>query len=320
MSSQPVSAEVYYRDIYWNDHDRTLEYLTRLVNLGLQEQSCWWPEYFRNRYAQNKPFERALVLNCGNGWVERELYDFGIAKEFVAFDYSEDLLVQARELGGDRNFTYLQADCNSVWFPEDSFDLVVNVAAMHHVQWINRMHCMIANCLTPDGLFLNFDYVGPHRNQYGQKQFGDMLRINAALPSGFRKDPLHYPDMYEMVRQDPTEAIHAELILPLFERFFYPVERKDLNGGIAYQIMHNNHELFVEGMRIADESVQFLLELDELSGVCQQFPPLFSFFVGRPRKVLFDDIELLSRYAAEEVEREQRAAARGGIYEHSVSS
>ena len=319
MSSQPVSAEVYYRDIYWNDHKLTLEYLSRLIRMGLYQPAQWWPEYFRNRYAAKAPFQRALVLNCGNGWVERELYDLGIAEQFVAFDYSEDLLVEARELAQDRTIEYLQADCNCVWFPDESFDLVVNVAAMHHVQWINRMNCLLAKCLRKDGLFVNFDYIGPHRNQYGPRHFAEMQKINSALPSGFAKEPLHHPDMHEMLRQDPTEAIHSELSLSLFERFFYVIERKDLHGGIAYQIMHNNHELYVDGMLIADQSVSFLLQMDELYGVSRQLPPLFSFYVGRPRKALLADTEQLVRYAEEEIAREDYALAHGGIYEFSTT-
>ena len=40
--------------------------------------------------------QRALSLNCGNGWVEQEIVHGGLAKEAVGVDYSEALLEQAR--------------------------------------------------------------------------------------------------------------------------------------------------------------------------------------------------------------------------------
>ena len=41
-------------------------------------------------------FQRALILNCGNGWVERVLVEHGLVREAVGIDYSTDLLEEAR--------------------------------------------------------------------------------------------------------------------------------------------------------------------------------------------------------------------------------
>ena len=316
MSSVPNSAAVYYQDKYWNDHPLCKEQLARLVSAGLNEKPVWCVEHFREVFLQNKPAAKALFLNCGNGWVEREFFDHGIVSSAVAFDYSPDLLAQAEDLRQGRDIEYFQADCNTLWFPDNTFDLVVNVAAMHHVQRIDRMNQVIARSLKPDGLFFNWDYVGPHRNQYGATAWSKMQEINACLPEGFQAEPFIHPDLDSMLVADPTEAIHSELSLECFDRYFYSLERKDVFGGIAYQIMHNNHELFVEGLDVAQDSVSFLLSCDELAGATQSAPLLFSYYVGRPKKKVVDSSnqQEIDIYVDQEIEREQDAARNGGKY------
>ena len=49
------------------------------------------PWVARNRSA------RALILNCGNGWVEREMVSANVMAEAVGIDYSEALLDEARQ-------------------------------------------------------------------------------------------------------------------------------------------------------------------------------------------------------------------------------
>jgi SAM-dependent methyltransferase len=264
----------------------------------------------------NVPVKKALVLNCGNGWVERDLIDGGICEEAVAFDISEELLSQAEELRGDRQIEYIRCDCNKIEFPNNSFDLVANVAAMHHVQYINRMHKVLCAALREDGYFVNFDYVGPHRNQYSEQHFSLLKKINESLPDGFASEPFARPNVVGMLKEDPTEAIHSGLIAETFERYFIPLERKYLGGGIAYPIMHNNRELYWKGNKVAEHIVEFLLQVDELASKMGVVPSLFAFFVGKPRKEIFDprNAELLEKYRIEEEERERKAELDGGRY------
>src|SRR5258708_39688948 len=91
----------------------------------------WWQEDFKERFCA-EPFQSALFLNCGNGWVERGFIDGGMVASVLAFDYSADLVAEANAAKGDRPITYFQADANTVDLGEDKFDLIVNVAALHH--------------------------------------------------------------------------------------------------------------------------------------------------------------------------------------------
>ena len=318
MSQVPVSESVYYKDVYWNDHAKTQEYFARIILNGRNSNPEWWPKHFLKYFVNGKAFSRALIINCGNGWVERQLYDLGIFKSAVAFDYSEELLNQAKKAADLRAIEYIQADCNKVEFEEDSFDLIVNVAAMHHVQLIDRMHRLLAKALRPEGYFLNFDYVGPHRNQYGKEHFEIIKTVNNLLPLGFANKNLFHPHLETMLHVDPTEAIHSELTMECFNRYFSTEERLDLNGAIAYQIMYNNQALYQENLPSANKAVQFLLEMDELYTHYYNLPALFSYYVGRPKKQVLKDKLLLETYTKEEKMREEFAALNGGKYDYKI--
>lgn len=145
------NSEVYYESHYWNNLDCT----NRMINARVSgdETINWW-SHFASR--TGRVFDRALILNCGNGWVEREMFDGGLFKEAVGIDYSQSLLDDARSAAGDRPLSYLQANVNDDALPDGPFDLVVNHAAAHHVTRLDRVFRSICCLLPEDGWFISF--------------------------------------------------------------------------------------------------------------------------------------------------------------------
>jgi SAM-dependent methyltransferase len=316
MSQTPADSSVYYKARYWNDHPLTQAQFDRLVSDSSKANECvYWMDHLKRKYFPDHSAQRAVVINCGNGWAERDLCDRGVISSAICFDYSEELLSDARNQAGGRKLQYLKADCNTVEFPPNSFDLVINVAAMHHVQLIDRMNRLLATALCPEGLFVNFDYVGPHRYLYSKSQLERMRIVNERLPKHLRHPGLVAGHLETMLASDPTEAIHSELVVEMFERYFIPIERKDLGGPIAYQIMHDNPGLLEIGNRVAESYVEGILGVDELCTYVGHIPTFFSFFVGRPRKSILNDQARLSAWTAEELRREEESARHGGRYE-----
>lgn len=280
----------HYSDRYWNDLAVVREHLCRLAT---GDRSVWWPIHLKTRYA-TPPRERALIIACGNGWVERELHDLEIARHFDAFDPNPGYLEQAHELKGDRSIDYFQATFSD--FPLDrDYDLIVNVAALHHARYLYRTLERLARALVPHGLLVNFDYVGPSRNQYSSKHLDHMVRANRSLPEAFRTPHSLVPPLQTMVREDPTEAVHSEEVLPAMELYFETVERHDLGGGLAYQILWNNIEPFAdETDERAQRELERLLTLDWELTRTREIPTLFTYLLARPRS---GGVPLRARYA-----------------------
>ena len=112
------NAPVYYTGKYWNDLVQVRSHLNQLATGN--PRSDWVTKVLE----LHEP-GRALILNCGNGWVERDLFDRGLILSAIAVDISESLLSEAETRKGDRAIEYVQADINSFEFPKEEFDFVI---------------------------------------------------------------------------------------------------------------------------------------------------------------------------------------------------
>jgi ubiquinone/menaquinone biosynthesis C-methylase UbiE len=281
MSTSAVNdnSSIYYKKQYWNDIPQVYRYMCKNFT---NDEKVWWVEDFKNRYAI-KPFKNALFINCGNGRMEREFIDKKIVKKATAFDYSQNLLDKAEKLKGKRNITYFKADANKIVLKKNNYDLIVNVAGLHHVQYINRFILELARSLTKKGIMVNFDYVGPHRNQYSPKHWKLIKRINDSLHPMLRHPKLLYPSIPVMLREDPTEAIHSELIMGTIASYFDFVEKYGTGGGLAYLLFTQNTNIFKNlKSKFVKKEIDRLLNLDRKLTLNATLPNLFSYFIVTP--------------------------------------
>jgi SAM-dependent methyltransferase len=305
-------SSVYYQSGYWNDLPLVQQYLNRRAT---GDPALSWTEHLVAHHGRK--FAKALVLNCGNGWVERGLVQSGVVAEAVGVDYSEDLLVAARAEAEALGLPlrYAQLDTNSADWPEGGFDLVVNHAAGHHIAYLDRVLRSVAELLPSDGVLVSWDYVGPHRNQYPAAQWEVAWRLNAELPDDFRHAEMVYPHLPTMLHTDPTEAIHAELILPTMRRYFELDYLRALGGGLAYPVLTFNKGVFDRPAEESEPVVAQVLAADEAwTDVQPAARTLFAYAIARPRKAALADTEQLAGWTAAEEDRERRAAADGNRY------
>lgn len=306
-----TDSSVYYHSNYWND--------LQLVQRYLNERSSGDPDVTWSEHLAahtGRTFAKALVLNCGNGWVERALVTAGLVKEAVGVDYAEDLLVAARTEADAAGLPlrYHQLDTNTARWPEDGFDLVINHAAGHHVARLDTVFRSIAELLPEDGLFVSYDFLGAHRNQYPTAQWEAAWLANEALPARFRHQ-LVYPHLPTMLVTDPTEAIHAELIMPVLRRYFDVDHFSALGGGVAYPVLTFNEAVFARPEEEVAAAVAQVLAADAAyTDADPEGRTLFGYVIARPRKAALTDRDQLAAWTAEEDERERRAVADGGRY------
>ena len=231
---------IYYGDGYWNELEPVQRMFSERISSGAPGQ---WFRGFSERHG--KPFKRALILNCGNGWVEREMASANLFEEAVGIDYSEALLDEARlaATAAGLPLTYRQMNINKASFEDGEYDLAVNHAAAHHIAQIDHVFREICRILPEDGWFLSLDYVGPHRNQYTTEAWEQAWRVNEQLPAQVRQS-MSYPHLPTMLHDDPTEAIHSELIVETLQRYFHVERFVPLGGAIAYPLLTFNDVVF----------------------------------------------------------------------------
>lgn len=277
---QSIQNYSHYVDKYWNDLKSVVEYKNKL---STDNKNIHWIDDLSNRFSSYIPFENVLIVGCGNGWLERRLHDQGIAKNFDAFDISEKYIQEAKQKKENRSIKYFVDDINDIQKVEaKKYDAVFNFAILHHASEIDSALKKLSECLKPNGLMFNEEYVGPARNQYSDSHLEIMLSINSDLPKRFRSKNLLRPPLANF-RIEPTEAIHSDLVISSFKKYFDIVFERHMNGGIAYQILWNNIFEFEKNDEESSKWLNFLLENDTKFTNNGKVPVLFWYGVGKPK-------------------------------------
>lgn len=313
----------HYADQYWNQLPGVLRYLNKRAT---SDPDVWWMDYFKMRYA-TPPRRRALVIGCGNGWVERDFYDRQIALEFDAFDASDQYLASAEAARDGRPITYWRATFAD-FVPRRTYDLIVNVAALHHADYLYRLTHRLSRALRPDGVFVMWDYVGPDRNQYPPSQVELMTGVNRSLPQRFRNSRPLRPMLETVLEMEPTEAVHASEVMRAVRAAFDLIEYRALGGGLAYQILWNNIEEFEQEDEESSRVLDDLLRRDEELTDTGAVPNMFAFAVGRRngrrrpsvplRRLLWEPVR--ERYARSHEGRYPRDVLRLGLKRRTATA
>ena len=224
---KPNEAFEYYTGaVYWNNFEIVQLYINQAIT---GDRSKNWSQHLRDTHGC---FESGLFINCGNGWVERELFREGLIQKAIGFDISETLIqtavAEATKTG--MPFAYTVDDANRTDLGGIDVALVVNHGAMHHVAYVDRLTRRLCKALAGGGVYVAFDYTGAHRNQYPWAAWSSMVELNASLPERFRAT-LIYPHLATMQHADPTEAIHSELQIDVLRRYFDLEQFVPLGGG-----------------------------------------------------------------------------------------
>lgn len=118
-------------------------------------------DYARDRFTHvaggdGWPHDRALELGSGTGFFLLNLMQAGVARSGVLTDISGGMVEVAarngRALGLD--VTAEVADAESLPFADDSFDLVVGHAVLHHIPDVERALREVLRVLRPGGRFV----------------------------------------------------------------------------------------------------------------------------------------------------------------------
>ncbi|HEY1014501.1 MAG TPA: class I SAM-dependent methyltransferase [Herpetosiphonaceae bacterium] len=306
--------EMYYSGVYWNSYEYVFEELNTRVGGGRRDH---WFQHFHKQVGGRR-FKKALILCCGNGWVERAMYEQGMFEEAVGVDYVGALLDHARAASPGWPLRYYQMDINTAAFPEGGFDLIVNHAAAHHITALDHVFRTLAALLPDDGYFVSFDYVGPHRNQYPLLHWAAVHELNDSLPPQLRQE-LAYPHLPTMIAGDPTEAVHSELIVPVMRRYFAVEQQRHVGGALAYPLLTHNQRFFDAPEPERDRWLRRIMAADAAYVAAFPESSLFDYLAARPARAALADRQRLALWSADEERRERLARQHGGRYHTSAA-
>ncbi len=235
-----------------------------------------WFEWMMGRYVPMAA-TAACTLGCGNGGLERHARVLGFQASFDSFDISEGAVNVAREQAAAQGMTgieYHQADLNTISSLPNTYQVVFASMSLHHIENLEALMRAVHEALVPGGRLIFNEFIGPRKFQWTDLQLAMVNGLLAALPRRLRMDltcpgklkaPVHRPTLEEMDAIDPSEAVLSDQIMPLAERYFRPVVRRDYGGTLLHLLLERIVGNFRED-RIED--VEIMQRTSRLETLC----------------------------------------------------
>jgi len=254
--------------------------------------------YIARKYLESSGPLTGLSLGCGSG--QKELTWTSRCRFAVldAYDLSPSRIVYARDqaqAAGRTEINYQVGNASELPFPAEHYDVIFVDQALHHFSPLEPLLLRIRRALKPEGYLIASEFIGPSRFQWTDRQLEVINGTLAILPHRFRrrwsdgslKSQVHRPSWLTMKLGDPSEAIESARIVPLLEKHFEIVERRDYGGTIVHMLFDDIAANFVDKsgkekdeearqlLRLCFQIEDTLLELGELESD-------FALFVCRP--------------------------------------
>jgi SAM-dependent methyltransferase len=258
----PASFPADLPDLFWTRSRVVREYLHEMAS---GDPRCDWVTWMTHRYAVGSDL-RILVLGCGEGWMERALAASPRVRQVIGVDFSGEALQRATERaaaeGLSEKIRHEAVDLDHDALPGGPYDLVFAHDVIHHVRDLEGLFPRIAERLAPAGVLLFCEYVGPRRFQYDSKRREIIEEFLRALPEKYRRLPRTggvategvRTDPGALARQDPSEAVRSDEILPAVRKAMRVVEEVSYGGSILNPLLYEIIANFEDGNE-ADEAI-----------------------------------------------------------------
>ncbi len=234
-----------WRGLYWQSHVLTARHINKAIS---GDPDVSWLPFTKQRFLR-KPVDVALSLGCGYGIVERVGLELEVARRFDAYDIAPEAVAvaqqEAEKAGVADRVRYEAADLNAIELEPGRYGAVFGAQTLHHIEALEHLLDQVHESLTPDGLFVVNEYVGPARFQFADELLPLMNGLLAALPESHRRSLKDGSVRVEAVRPsaravadvDPSESIRSDEILGLIEERFEIVHRTDFGGTLLQFVL-----------------------------------------------------------------------------------
>lgn len=219
--------------------------------------TAWAPRYMPGDHVS------ALVLGCGEGWLERALARHPWVGHIDACDFAAEAVARARAVAPAKiDYRVLDLNRDAI---DGTYDVVIAHSVLHHVENLEHAYAQIERALKPEGTLLVNEYAGPNRFQYSDDVHAMINGLLRALPPYLRRGALTgrtyeekaRPTVEEMIHNDPSEAVRAEELMPMLRERFDVVEQRDLGGTLMQHVLYD----IVLNFRFEDPVARSLLEM-----------------------------------------------------------
>lgn len=268
----------------WLDHPSiSAHYASRGLIDGLSWRR-WVVRHFGG------PANRSMELGCGSASVSKQLFSVGSAREIEGMDASAERIQEAEKQRASVQAPggFVAGDVNEVSLEPGRYDLIVSAHSFHHFVELERIMEQVHCALTPRGLFILEEFVGPTQFQWTNAQIETTKSLMALIPEHFRllrwgtvKPYEGRPTVEDVVAASPFESIRSAEIVPLFERSFRLLHRRNLGGTIQHLLYNGIIHNFLPGEPEAEGILSGIWQAEDGLVDAGLLPSDFQLLVGQ---------------------------------------
>lgn len=265
----------------WSFHPAAKDRLHALLGFSSRE------EWFASKYLAGRRGLRALGVGVGTANAELRLLTTGMIDRYDLYDFSEAALMQAKRdaesLGVGDKATYNCRDIHSCELEPGSYDLITFIHSLHHIEDLRGVLKICERALAPSGLFWAVEYIGPDYFDYPPEHTAFARSFYRSLHptlKNWRHEELTLPGIEEVMRNDPTEAVHSSEIPAALSETFGPVEFIPTYGTFTSILMWSlNHDVLYD-TAMGREFMKLVLEMDTALIDSGKLPHYFGYYVA----------------------------------------
>jgi len=217
-----------------------------------------YPVHVMKHHLSGRKGLRMLSPGCGHGSKELRFAAFEAFNQIEGFDLSPRSIATAREAArneGHGNVRFCVGNAHDFSYGQEQWDMVLFDSSLHHVRHLKKVLNAVCDSLTPDGILVINEYVGPNRLQFPKEQLNAAVEALRSLPAIRRtrwqstrvKTSIYRSGFLRTVLADPSEAVCSEAILPEVKKRFRLIEERPYGGNILALVLKDiAHHFFGE--------------------------------------------------------------------------
>ena len=268
----------------WLDHPSIRAHYEERARIDEKSWKAWLTTWFGG------PAKRSMELGCGSGTLSVDLYREAAVDEIEGADASAERVAEAEErrIRQAAPGRFRVEDVNRIVLTPGRYDLVCSAHSFHHFLELEHVMTQVLDALSPNGLFVLEEFVGPTQFQWTDVQIEATRELLAGIPERYRmlrwgavKPYEGRPTVAEVVADSPFESIRSSEIVPLFERYFDVVHRKDLGGTVQHLLYNGIIHNFPPGDTEAEAILRRVWRAEDALIDAGALPSDFALLIGR---------------------------------------
>ncbi|MFA6469626.1 MAG: class I SAM-dependent methyltransferase [Bacteroidota bacterium] len=252
-------------------------------------------EYVRENYFPSSMPVKGLSIGCGTGnkellWIQEmeqlTLQGIDISKQRIA-----QAVMKARKAGVGNRLSFSVGNIYDLPLRPGEYDMIIFDSSLHHFAPIGIVLDAVKQALSPSGLLIVNEYVGPARFQWTDRQLDIVNELLSTIPESYRKrisrDAVktkeYRPGRLTMYVSDPSEAVESDKIeRRLFERFDV-IEKKEYGGTLLQLLFKDIAGNFIRNDHKTKELLKEIFTAEDKALSTGDVKSDFALFIARPK-------------------------------------